>query len=175
MRYVTAWLLTLGLFAAAPSYGATRDDVYQALKRCNAMGDNRIWLDCVYGAVQPMRAELGLPPAPANQVKLVPQAAGAAPGAMAPKKQDGFLSYVLGGKREVDGVAFRSFSFDSSGRFTITLANGQVWRQTDDDRHLATWKADPARYQASIRTGALGSSILEVRGEPGAFMVQRVR
>jgi hypothetical protein len=71
-------------------------------------------------------------------------------------------------------MAFRAYSFDSSGRFTITFSDGQVWRQVDDDSHLATWKANPARYQASIRSGALGSSILEVRGEPGAFMVRRV-
>jgi len=177
MRYAAASLLILGLFAAAPSYGATREDIYQALQRCNAVGDNRVWLDCIYGAVQPMRAELGLPAASASQVKLVPQTTGAvvpASVAVAPQKRGGLLSYVLGGKRQVDAMVLRSYSFDSSGRFMITLANGQVWRQTDDDRHLAAWKADPARYQVSIRTGALGSNILEVRGEPGAFMVKRI-
>jgi hypothetical protein len=176
MRYATASLLALA-FAVMPAYGATREDIYQALQRCNAMGDNRTWLDCIYGAVQPIRAQLGLSAASANQIKLVPpQTGGAAPGTppVAPQKRTGLLSYVLGGKREADGVAFRAYSFDRSGHFTIALANGQIWRQTDDDRNLALWKADPARYQASIRSGALGSSILEVRGEPGGFMVKRV-
>jgi hypothetical protein len=173
MRYAAS-LLVLA-FAVVPSYGATRDDVYKAFQRCNAMNDNRTWLDCIYGAVQPVRAELGLSAASANQVKLVPrQTAGAATPAKVPEKKGGLLSYVLGGKREVDGMAFRAYSFDGSGRFTITLSDGQVWRQVDDDRRLAAWKASPGRYQASIRSGALGSSILEVRGEPGAFMVERV-
>jgi hypothetical protein len=174
MRNTTTSLFALSLVAAAPSYSATRDDIYQAFQRCNAVGDNRAWLDCIYGAAQPMRVELGLPPAPANQVRLVPPAAGAATPAKVPEKKGGLLSYVLGGKREVDGMAFRAYSFDSSGRFTVTLSDGQVWRQVDDDHHLAAWKASPGRYQASIHSGALGSSILEVRGEPGAFMVERV-
>jgi hypothetical protein len=174
MRYATASLLALA-FAVAPAYGATREDAYQAFQRCNAMGDNRTWLDCIYGAVQPVRAELGLSAASANQVKLVPpQTAVAATPAKVPEKKGGLLSYVLGGKREVDGMAFRAYSFDGSGRFTITLSDGQVWRQVGDDHRLAAWKASPGRYQASIRSGALGSSILEVRGEPGAFMVERV-
>ena len=175
MRNTTSSLFALSLVAAAPSYGATREDVYQAFQRCDAMSDNRAWLDCIYGAVQPIRAELGLPPALANQVKLVPPVAGAATPAKVPEKKGGLLSYVLGGKREVDGMAFRAYSFDGSGRFTVTLSDGQVWRQVDDDHRLAAWKASPGRYQASIRSGALGSSILEVRGEPGAFMVRRVR
>jgi hypothetical protein len=175
MRYAAASLVAL-MLAALPSYGATREDIYHAFQRCNVKGENRVWLDCIYGAAQPMRAELGLPPAPASQVRLVPQTEATALGALAaaPQKRTGLLSYVLGGDREVDEMTFRAYRFDSSGRFTVTLANGQVWRQTDDDRHLAGWKADPARYQASIRTGALGSSILKVRNEPGAFMVKRV-
>jgi hypothetical protein len=84
IRNTTTSLFALSLVAAAPSYGATRDDIYQAFQRCNAMGDNRAWLDCIYGAVQPMRVELGLPPALANQVKLVPPATGAATPAKVP-------------------------------------------------------------------------------------------
>jgi hypothetical protein len=176
MRYAITPLLAFGLLAAVPAHGATREDIYQALQRCNAAGDNRVWLDCLYGAVQPMRAELGLPPASANQVKLVPQSGegSTGPGAVAPQKQGGFLSYVLGGKPQVNATMLRSYNFDGEGRFTVTLANGQVWRQVDDDRKLATWKADPAHYQVAIRTGALGSNILEVQGEPGAYMVRHV-
>src|SRR5262249_2597632 len=35
-----------------------------------AIGDDRQWLDCYYGAAQPIRALLGLPPAPDLQQKL---------------------------------------------------------------------------------------------------------
>src|SRR5258708_22329328 len=50
----------------------TRDDVWAAMERCQAIQDDRAWLDCTYGAKQPMRAKLGLPPAPEYQQRLVP-------------------------------------------------------------------------------------------------------
>ena len=40
------------------------------LTRCANLTDDRQWLDCYYGAVQPVRAALGLPPALAAQIKL---------------------------------------------------------------------------------------------------------
>src|SRR5260221_4702083 len=62
-----------GVFMAAPKARAdTRDDVVAGVQRCGVIHDNRVWLDCVYGAQQPMRAELGLPPAPEFQQRLVP-------------------------------------------------------------------------------------------------------
>ena len=38
-------------------------------------------------------------------------------------------------------MPLRNYSFDGGHRFTITLANGQVWRQVDEDSRIATWKA----------------------------------
>ena len=51
-----------------------RDDVLAGISRCGGISDDRSWLDCVYGAAQPMRAQLGLLPALASQQKLVPPA-----------------------------------------------------------------------------------------------------
>src|SRR4051794_23096556 len=56
----------------------TRDEVLSGIARCSVIHDNRVWLDCVYGAQQPMRALLALPPAPEYQQRLVPPA-GSAP------------------------------------------------------------------------------------------------
>jgi len=50
----------------------TRDEVWAAMQRCQVIQDDRAWLDCTYGAKQPMRAKLGLPPAPEYQQRLVP-------------------------------------------------------------------------------------------------------
>src|SRR3954470_20087892 len=47
-----------------PQAAATREDVMLRLVRCAAIGDTRQYLDCYYAAAQPMRAELGLAPAP---------------------------------------------------------------------------------------------------------------
>src|SRR5215467_12191266 len=66
-------ILTIGLLAAVgPVHADTRDDVVSGIERCGVIHDNRVWLDCVYGAVQPMRAQLGLQPVPEFQQRLVP-------------------------------------------------------------------------------------------------------
>src|SRR5215470_9741862 len=85
-------LLGLGLATLTlPAMAAPRDDVLYGVSRCGGIADDRTWLDCVYGAAQPMRAQLGLPPAPASQQRLVPAAIpGFAPApaqAMAPQGQ----------------------------------------------------------------------------------------
>src|ERR1700722_21005632 len=87
-------LLTL----AAPTLAGPRDDVLYGISRCGGIANDRTWLDCVYGAAQPMPATLGLPPAPASQQALVPppipgQAAPqaqamAAPPAMSPQQRE---------------------------------------------------------------------------------------
>src|ERR1700722_18009713 len=65
-------LLPLAPISASPALAGTRDDVMSAATRCAGITDDRSWLDCYYGAAQPMRAELGLPPAPASQTAKVP-------------------------------------------------------------------------------------------------------
>ena len=49
-----------------------RGAVRAASQRCDSITDEHTWLDCYYGAAQPVRAELGLPPAPVSQQSLVP-------------------------------------------------------------------------------------------------------
>jgi hypothetical protein len=69
----------LGLLAATGAEARPRDDVMSAVYRCAAIGDSRQWLDCYYGAAQPVRAQLGLAPALAAQLRLAssPPAGGA--------------------------------------------------------------------------------------------------
>src|SRR5579864_5044128 len=65
--------LVLSGLASAPAGAAadpTRDDVMLNLQRCSGITDNHVWLNCFYGAAQPMRAQLGLPPAPDSQIAL---------------------------------------------------------------------------------------------------------
>jgi len=71
MRIV--WLLLMSAAAAvlaAPAQARPRDDALSNAFRCAAIADSRQWLDCYYGAVQPVRAALGMPPALAAQIKL---------------------------------------------------------------------------------------------------------
>src|ERR1700730_10215374 len=63
---VVGGMLTPGL-----AWADAREDVVEGLTRCAALTDDRQWLDCYYGAAQPMRAWLGLSPAPQSQLKLL--------------------------------------------------------------------------------------------------------
>src|SRR5258707_14864051 len=73
MRY-RLWLLPVPavmlVLAPQPASARARDEVMAGMFRCAAIGDTRLWLDCYYGAAQPVRAQLGMPPVPAAQARL---------------------------------------------------------------------------------------------------------
>src|SRR3954470_7843013 len=77
MRYF--WWLPVFLVLVVPAQARPRDDVLSGAFRCAVIADSRAWLDCYYGAAQPVRAALGMPPALAAQTKLAaaPPAGGA--------------------------------------------------------------------------------------------------
>lgn len=58
------------LLLSSPLAADARDQVISNATRCAVIGDDRQWLDCYYGAAQPVRAELGLRPVTEAQVKL---------------------------------------------------------------------------------------------------------
>lgn len=68
------------------------------------------------------------------------------------------------------GVA--SLRYDARGRFTITLDNGQVWRQLEGDTAVLTG----ARIsEVRISHGALGSYDLNVVGRNATYRVTRLQ
>lgn len=160
----------------------TRGDVLSGIARCGAITDDHTWLNCVYGAAQPMRGQLGLPPAPPSQTSLVPPATTASPRFTAvapaapvapPKKSGGFFSYVLGGDAVVTSVPLSDYSFASDGSFTVTLANGQIWEERDGP--VAHWHGPASKYIASISKGAVGSYNLTIAGENTQYKVLQLR
>lgn len=185
------WAFTLGLIAPlaliVPVQADTRGDIMNAFNRCAAFADDRTWLNCIYGAVQPMRAQLGLPPAPASQTNLVPMpmpmsmpapheqlAPQPAPPQPSRSHQGGFLSFLTGGQPIVTNEPLTAYSFGQDGLFTVTLANAEVWREVEGGPP-AHWRQLPAHYRASISKGALGSYNLIIAGEGIQYKVQRVR
>jgi len=70
MRHIWWFLVPALLSLVAPAQARPRDDALSGAIRCGAIADSRQWLDCYYGAAQPMRAALGLAPALAAQVQL---------------------------------------------------------------------------------------------------------
>jgi hypothetical protein len=166
-----------GVTAPAPSQGGTRDAVMSGSARCAAILDNRIWLDCYYGAAQPMRAELGLPPALTSQTALAATQAGIASksGPSQPiRKSQGMLTAILGGEKLTQKMNLTSYKFDTHGVFTVTLSNGQVWRQVEDDSSTAHWNKPAARYMATIYSGAFGSFNMRFDGDSNVYKVRPV-
>jgi len=145
---------------AQPALAGAREDARAAEQRCSVLQDDRSWLECSYGALQVMRAKLGLQPAPDYQQRLVPPAPqGYAPAPAAPvaslvpppvpattagtraatavpppTRRRGSFMQILGGTAPPVAVsALASVRFDNQGAFIVTLENGQVWRQTDTE------------------------------------------
>jgi hypothetical protein len=184
---LVAALLGAGCLSAAAD---PRQDMLAGISRCAGLPDDRTFLDCVYGAAQPMRAELGLQPAPSFQTRLVPPAPGrqalpppmtsASPPPMvasAPppqQKANGLFGNLFNGGTE-ETTRMASYSFNPRGFFTVTLDNGQVWRQRTNDMTFAQWGAKPADYYVTVRAQTTGGYSLSVRGDDGLYQVELVR
>jgi hypothetical protein len=174
-RFLLIALVLVPQMAAAEP---TRDEVMDAAGRCAGIADNRTWLDCFYGAAQPMRALLALPPAPLAQTKLVPP-----PGAAytssdggrprAQEKSSGFFGDILGSSRPVvSNMPMTSYKFAKDGTFTVVLKNGETYRQEQSDLVFAKWNKPANTYLVTIE-GASDKFVLRVRDERGA--IYRVR
>lgn len=184
-------LLAAALLGASflPAAADSRQDTLAAISRCAGLPDDRTFLDCIYGAAQPMRAELGLQPAPSFQTRLVPPAPGAraslpSPATSVPppivasatpqQKTNGLFGGLFNGGNE-ETARMASYSFNPRGFFTVTLDNGQVWRQRANDASFAQWGAKPADYYVTVHAQTTGGYSLSVRGNDGLYQVELVR
>jgi hypothetical protein len=70
----------------------------------------------------------------------------------------------------IAGVA--GVSYDGRGRFTITLDNGQVWRQLEGDTAILRGTRFPA---VRVSRGALGSYDLNIVGRNATYRVARLQ
>ncbi|HEX4635483.1 MAG TPA: hypothetical protein VH189_04830 [Rhizomicrobium sp.] len=181
-------LLTLmgcGLFAV-PALADTRDDVLAGMQRCQSIRDDRTWLDCTYGAQQPMRAKLGLPPAPDFQQRLVPSvqlvpsvplAPSAAPSSVRttpappPRRNPSFFQILTGSAAPVAVSTLTGVRYDREGAFVITLENGQVWHQVNADFGVKAKLTLGAKV--TITPGALGSYNMKSVGDPHGYKVEQ--
>jgi len=187
MRKIIPVLMVTGLAAATPGHADTRDDVVSGIGRCGVIHDNRVWLDCVYGAVQPMRAQLGLQPVPEFQQRLVPppqmvsapQMVPEAPQPVrpvtrvAPRKKPGFFDNLLNAP-PVATSRMASYRYEKGG-FVVTLVNGQQWRQSDAEGGTSKWTKAPSFYAVTITQGAFGNYTLRTEDNPRTYRVELVK
>lgn len=178
MRPILSVLLLAVPLAASTTALADpiRDQVINGALRCDQIADNRAWLDCFYGSAQPMRSVLGLSPAP--QARMVPPPAPNVPVrkiAPAPQPRQGFWDTVVGKTGpEAQDVQVTSYKFSGNNSFTVTLANGQVYRQKSNDTALAHWAGSPSIYRVTV-TRAPDGYMLRVTGDPDTvYRVTRI-
>jgi hypothetical protein len=244
------WLLVpvvAGLATAAEA--RPRDDALSGAFRCATIADSRMWLDCYYGAAQPVRASLGMPPALAAQVKLAasppsggvprdetvrdevmsgaancirvtaerpwldcyyaaalpmrvqlglaapqalpkpapaPQLATAAPAPAQPgpagpppmPRNAGLFAGMFDDvKPIVRNMPMQSFTMSKAGTFTVTLTDGQVWQQVDEDQvyHPARWRKPASQMAVTIAPGVMHTFNMKVDGESRSYKVRRIR
>ena len=163
-----------------PALAGTRDDVLSGIQRCSAIQDDRTWLNCTYGAQQPMRAQLGLPAAPLFQQRLVPPPsyiapsapppplasygaprAAAAPPRPEPHHDASFMQILSGTAKPTVVSTLAKITFDNQKLFTVTLQNGQVWHQVNLKSRMARIKPGA---RITITPGALWSYNMQVNG-----------
>ena len=182
MRHLV--ILPALLALTAPASAGPREDTLAGISRCAALPDDRSFLDCVYGASQPMRSRLGLPPASEAQQRLVPPAYAAssappsAPRVAArlavPKDNTGVLGNVLGANTTPGWL--ETYTVDGKGLFTVTLSNGEVWRQDPSDTARAHWNGRASDYGIKLAKDAGGrTGQLFVRGDAPLYRVIRLR
>jgi hypothetical protein len=170
--------------AGTPQDDALRDDVMAEAARCIRQGGDRQWLDCYYGASQPMRARLGLSAlahaaGPAASVAPVLAARAAAPSGPPPMPRNPglFAGMFHDPAPIVRKVPVKSVSFDRNGAFTLVLADNQVWKQSPEDAvyHPARWRGAGADMLVSIAPSTMNTFNLSVEGSDRYYKVHRVR
>src|SRR3569833_3114322 len=194
MRWmIFALAATGGALVPGVALADAREDVVSGLTRCANLTDDRQWLDCYYGAAQPMRAWLGLPPAPQSQLKLLqgqPQAsaplsaslpstvtrAATRTGPPPPTKRSGILD-VFGGSDVVKNTPIQSYEMSRNGNFVITLPDGQVWRQPagDASKSPVRWTQPASSMRVTISQAAMHTFNLVVNDENTHHKVTRIR
>jgi hypothetical protein len=81
----------------------------------------------------------------------------------------------IGGEILPVTIAIVSYTVAPSGSFTVTLANGQVWREHDRDFDTPPFRAD-GRNVVTITHAMLGGYNLILKGSPGhLYKVVRVK
>jgi hypothetical protein len=181
--------------AAAPPAGGpptlvtVRDEVMARAAGCMRVAAERAWLDCYYDSATPMRAQLGLavpaqrpaaPPPPVQMTSASPPLSPVRPAPSGPPpmpRSTGLFNGMFNNiKPIVRNAPMQSYSFAKSGAFTVTLADGQVWVQSDEDEvyHPARWRKPASEMLVTIAPNAMHTFILTVAGESRFYKVRRI-
>ena len=142
-----------------------RSDVLSAAGCCNAITDYRSWLECDQRLALPSccgpygnprlrlrRRWLWCRPPPARRHGLKPpisqsSCATAPPDRTAMPRSQSAIGSSLGGDDDyVPKQRIAAYSFDRAGLFSVTFADGQTWKQVEQDSIYAHWRGPADSY-----------------------------
>jgi len=195
-------IVLVGLLAAlVPSAQAgPKDDVVDVLAKCTDVTDREARIECYDRAAPQLRAAAGLAPAaivsPAPVAALPPVPQNAPPPPEAPPQQspsllsglDPFgdnaapppplpaqMAYQpLGQEILPITIAVTDYDVPTGGQFTVTLANGQVWRERNGHTEVPPFKAG-ATNLVRIEHGLIGGYDLYLVGYGRLYKVMRIK
>lgn len=187
--------LAAAVLCAAPALAAEPDALLQALGRCTTVSSDAARLACYDGLAPRVQAENGGAPvaatapviakkqqeswfgfhlgdlfgsSPSQQTKPGQFGEDEVPVAASPRKP---------ASQEIDHITahLSDYAYNPFGKFIVTLANGQIWKELEADDARAIFHHDPSANEVTIERGLLGSYNLYVNGGNRVFKVKRVR
>ncbi len=163
------------IFLIAGAADAASDgDLSSAILRCAAQQDETAQLACYNQIAARLKtgaaAEAPVAPAPA-----APPPARRVIGSVADFGLESVPFDTTGPvKRAQITAKVAKVSYNFFHIFTVTLDNGQVWRQMDSDSSIAQFKTDKPEV-VTISRGFLDSFHLTIQGRWGTYAVTRIK
>lgn len=170
-------LLGCSTYFIADAIAGPREDAVSAMKRCDSLADNKAWLDCHDAASAQLRAAIQAPLGGGAR----PSGNRSVSGAALPQQlgqeylPPARINPTARGRADRLTAKVSTFTFSSTGYFTVELDNGQVWRQVDGDTNYARFRTPVSRNLVNIEHGFLGSYNLHIRGKGQGYKVRRIR
>ena len=77
----------------------------------------------------------------------------------------------------VKSMPMRDYSMNQRGGVVVTLQDGQVWEQMEEDEvyHRANWRKPPAEMLVTITPSVMRTFAMKVEGDYGFYKVKRIR
>jgi hypothetical protein len=195
-------LLAAVFVAATPTQAGPRDDVVGVLVKCADIADKAERLDCYDRAAPQLRAAAQQPMAPVVAPPATAQAAAPSPPqtaaaealppqAPAAQQDDSFLGAInpfsggpqgpsaqqmayqpIGGEILPVTIGVAEYSIAPNGSFSVTLDNGQVWRERNEHFDHPQFRSDEKNVVV-IERGMIGGYNLYLKGEGKPYKVLR--
>ncbi|MEI9886940.1 MAG: hypothetical protein WDN08_10675 [Rhizomicrobium sp.] len=190
------WIALAAAFAACapPAVAGPRDEVVDILVKCTDVADRDARIACYDQAAPQLRAAAQASPAAVNIATAPPSSAAPPPALAAPPPPAGSFLASLDPVQRRDAAAFRGadgLPADRAGdpadhhrrrrlhrrakrRFSVTLENGQVWRERNEHYDTPPFKAG-GKNTVMIEHGVLGGYNLYLKGYGKIYKVKRVK